>query len=280
MGLRNFPGPKSDVAPDPKRARLHIMKILVSNDDGYQSSGIQKLTAALEELGHDVTVVCPHRERSTTSHSLTLHKPLRVHQISKNVFAVTGSPADSVYFATRHLMKDRKPDLVFSGINRGANLGHDIFYSGTVAAAREAALFGIPAIAISLAIPLKDPETASQWDTAAQFAKKLVPWFSKSKFPAPHVLNVNVPNIPQAAVKGVKVSRQGRRVYADVVIEGTDPRQKKYYWVGGPYTGFDQIPDSDCVHIDQGYISLVPLETDTTDYTLRADTKLWEGLTT
>ncbi|MEQ1877158.1 MAG: 5'/3'-nucleotidase SurE [Bdellovibrionia bacterium] len=255
------------------------MKILISNDDGYQSPGIQKLTAGLRESGYDVVVVCPYTERSTTGHSLTLHKPLRVHQIEKDVHAVTGSPADSVYWATRFLLKGKKPDLLISGINRGANLGHDIFYSGTVAAAREGALFGIPAIAISLAIPLRESEATTQWDSAVRFSKKLVPWFVDLKFPSNHVLNVNVPNLPYSEVKGVKISRQGRRVYADVVTEGMDPRNKKYYWVGGSYTGFDQIPDSDCVHVDQGFISLVPLKTDTTDYELREQIGNLDGLT-
>lgn len=256
------------------------MNILISNDDGYQSEGIQKLAAGLRELKHEVVVVCPYTERSTTGHSLTLHKPLRVHEVGFKTYALTGSPADSVYWATRHLLKDKKPDLVVSGINRGANLGHDIFYSGTVAAAREGALFGIPAIAISLAIHLQAKDPVAHWDSAVEFAKKLVPWFMKQNFPTHHVLNVNVPNIPQSEIKGVRMSRQGRRIYADVVQEALDPRKKKYYWVGGSYTGFDQIPDSDCVHVDQGYISLVPLETDTTSYTLR-DTlsKNLEGLT-
>ncbi|HEX4924515.1 MAG TPA: 5'/3'-nucleotidase SurE [Bdellovibrionales bacterium] len=254
------------------------MRILISNDDGIESQGILKLAHGLRDIGLDVTVVCPHRERSTTSHSLTLHKPLRVFEVEKQIYAVTGSPADCVYFATRFLLKNNKPDLVVSGVNRGANLGHDIFYSGTVAAAREAALFGIPSIAMSLAINLKEAHAPAYWETAVEFGKALVPWFAARKFPASHVLNVNIPNVPARDIKGVRVSRQGRRVYADVVTEGVDPRGKKYYWVGGPYTGFDQIPDSDCVHVDQGFISLVPLKTDTTDYDLRTELKNWEGL--
>lgn len=254
------------------------MRILISNDDGIESPGILKLAQGLRASGLDVTVVCPHRERSTTSHSLTLHKPLRVFEVEKQTFAVTGSPADCVYFATRFLLKSNKPDLVVSGVNRGANLGHDIFYSGTVAAAREAALFGIPAIAMSLALNLKEPGSTPYWETAVDFATTLVPWFARKKFPPTHVLNVNIPNLPASEIKGIRVSRQGRRVYTDVVTEGIDPRGKKYYWVGGPYSGFDQIPDSDCVHVDQGFISLVPLKTDTTDYDLRSELKIWEGL--
>jgi 5'-nucleotidase len=254
------------------------MKILVSNDDGIHSAGIQQLALGLKELGNEVIVVAPHRERSTTSHSLTLHKPLRAYEVETNFFSVSGSPADCVYFATRHLLKDNRPDLVISGVNRGANLGHDIFYSGTVAAAREGALFGIPAIAISLSVTFKEHENQVHWKTAVEFAKILVPWFHKSKFNSSHVLNVNVPNLPSKDVKGVRVSRQGRRVYADVVVEGVDPRNKKYYWVGGPYSGFDQIPNSDCVHVDQGFISLVPLKTDTTGYEICDELKTWESL--
>jgi 5'-nucleotidase len=254
------------------------MKILISNDDGIHSPGLQQLAAGLKEIGAEVTVVAPHRERSTTSHSLTLHKPLRVFEVQERAYAVSGSPADCVYFATRHLLRNDKPDLVVSGINRGANLGHDIFYSGTVAAAREAALFGIPSIAMSLSINHKNPDDEPHWKTAVKFAQVLVPWFKKAKFPASHVLNVNVPNLLPEDIKGTKVSRQGRRVYEDVVAEARDPRNKKYYWVGGKYTGFDQIPDSDCVHVDQGFISLVPLKCDTTDYELRDKLKFWDGL--
>jgi 5'-nucleotidase len=168
--------------------------------------------------------------------------------------------------------------MIVSGINRGANLGHDVFYSGTVAAAREGALYGIRSIAVSLCLGLRGSDEGVHWKTAANFVAKFVPEAAKAKTPVSTVLNINVPNLLASQIKGFKLSRQGRRMYEDVVVEGKDPRQKKYYWVGGPYKGFDNISDSDCVHIDQGFISLVPLKTDTTDLALEEDLRSWESL--
>jgi 5'-nucleotidase len=250
------------------------MNILVSNDDGIESPGILKLAKALEEVG-EVTVVAPQRERSTSGHSLTLHKPLRCYEVSKNYYAVSGSPADCVYMATRQIMK-KKPDIVVSGINRGANLGNDIYYSGTVAAAREGACFGSKAVAFSLCLGHHSEKVDFNWDTAARFAKVFVPLVFRRKVPHDHVINVNVPNLPADKIKGVKISKQGLRYYTDLITVRQDPRNRPYYWLGGEYKGFENIPGSDCVHVDKGYISITPLKIDTTDTALMEELKSWE----
>jgi 5'-nucleotidase len=250
------------------------MNILISNDDGIDSPGIHCLAEKLQDLGH-VSVVAPHRERSTAGHSLTLHKPLRCIEVKPNYYAVTGTPADCIYMATRKILK-HKPDIIVSGINRGANLGNDVYYSGTVAAAREGAYCGIKAMAISLVLGHDFEKKDLFFQTAADFAKVLVPQIISHKYPIHHVVNVNVPNLPISEIKGVKISKLGRRYYSDKITENLDPRGKPYYWVGGNYEGFENIPDSDCVHVDQGYISITPLKSDSTDYELMEEFKKWD----
>jgi 5'-nucleotidase len=250
------------------------MEILIANDDGIESPGILLLAEALASVGN-VTVVAPHRERSTSGHSLTLHKPLRCIEVKAGYYAISGSPADCVYMATRLLMK-KKPDIIISGVNRGANLGNDIYYSGTVAAAREGAYFGTKAIAFSLCLGHHLEKTSMHWDTAVHFAKLFVPMALKKEYPLNHVLNVNVPNLPVAQIKGVKISKQGMRYYSDDITDRVDPRNRHYYWLGGEYKGFENIPGSDCVHVDQGYVSVTPLKIDSTAYDLMEDFKTWE----
>jgi 5'-nucleotidase len=250
------------------------MEILLSNDDGFESPGLIALYERLSEVGN-VTVVAPQQEQSTTGHRLTLHKPLRYSEIRKNYYAVSGSPADCVYMATRLLMKT-KPDIIVSGINKGANLGNDIYYSGTVAAAREGAYFGLKSVAFSLALGHHSDKEDYHWDTAAEFAKLFVPMVMKKNVPKNHIMNVNVPNIPLQKVQGVKISKQGLRYYTDEITDRLDPRNKHYYWLGGEYKGFENIPGSDCVHVDQNYISIVPLKIDSTDYALMEELKNWE----
>ncbi len=250
------------------------MEILISNDDGIESPGILKLAEQLSGLGN-ITVVAPQRERSTSGHSLTLHKPLRCYEVKKNYYAISGSPADCVYMATRLLMK-KKPDIIVSGINRGANLGNDIYYSGTVAAAREGAYFGCKSVAFSLCLGHHMEIVDMHWETAAQFAKLFVPMVLKKSVPLNHIMNVNVPNLSMDKIKGVKISKQGLRYYTDQITDRVDPRNRHYYWLGGEYKGFENIPGSDCVHVDQGYISIVPLKIDSTDYDLMEELKTWE----
>lgn len=250
------------------------MNILISNDDGIESPGILLLAEALEKFAK-VTVVAPHRERSTSGHSLTLHKPLRCFEVKPNYFAVTGSPADCVYMGTRLLMKT-KPDMIITGVNRGANLGNDIYYSGTVAAAREGAYYGVKAIAFSLCLGHHLDKSELHWDSAIQFAKTFVPLVSKKEFPLNRIINVNIPNVKPAEIKGVKISKQGMRYYSDDIADRVDPRNRHYYWLGGEYKGFENIPGSDCVHVDEKFISVTPLKIDCTDYELVEEFKKWE----
>ncbi len=252
------------------------MKILVSNDDGIQSPGILLLAEALESIGADVLVVAPQIERSTTGHSLTLHKPLRVREVAKNRFFVSGSPADCIYFATRHML-DKKPDLIVSGVNYGANLGQDHFYSGTVAAAREGSFFGIRSLALSLCL-LPGTNEKLLWDTPVAFAKKFVPRFFESQFPSTHVLNINIPNLPSSQIKGTRFAFQGKRNYSDDVSECLDPRGRKYYWIGGLQLGHDDMPGSDCDLVAAGYIAMVPLKSNCTDFDLCKQHQSWEDL--
>jgi 5'-nucleotidase len=232
--------------------------ILVTNDDGIHSPGLTALVRALAEMAR-VIVVAPDRERSAASHSLTLNSPLRAAEIRPDTFIVDGTPTDCVNLGIHGLLESR-PDLVVSGINRGANLGEDITYSGTVSAAMEALLMGVPAFAISQAGPAVLQE---DFISAARFAVKLAGMVTTHGLPVDTFLNVNVPEIP---ARGVKMTRQGKRRYEDLVVEKTDPRGRKYYWIGGGNSEFEKIDGSDFQAIDTGYISVTPLHVDLTNY--------------
>jgi 5'-nucleotidase len=241
------------------------MRILLSNDDGVHSSGIKAMYHELKKLG-DVVVVAPLEERSTTGHSLTIHKPLRLLSMEKNFYAVTGSPADCVYLGIREVLK-RMPDLVVSGINRGANLGQDVYYSGTVSAAREATILGIPSLAVSLSIDFKKakPEEKLHYASAAKLAVKLLKSLKGHKLPLHTLLNLNVPDLPLNRIKGVKLARQGFRFYSGSVLRRKDHRGRDYFWVGGQYKGYREDDGTDCSIVEQGFASLTPLKLDSTD---------------
>ena len=235
--------------------------ILVTNDDGIHSEGLRALAAAMKAVG-DVTIVAPDREQSAVSHSLTLHRPLRINRVEPGVFAVEGTPTDCVYLATRSLMKgEGRPALVVSGINKGSNLGDDIHYSGTVSAAFEGTVLGIPSLAIS--VTGRGPH---HFETAAQFAAKLAQRVLDEKMPGDTLLNVNVPNVAPGEIKGVAITRMGKRHYGDAVIENTDPRGRKYYWIGGTELDAEDIPGSDCNAVVEGKISVTPLHLDLTNH--------------
>jgi len=253
-------------------ASVNSMNILVCNDDGIWAPGIDVLAKSLSEIG-DVTVVAPHRERSTAGHSLTLHKPLRMEEVKENRWAVSGTPADCIWLGIRQILNNKLPDLVFSGINKGPNLGYDIHYSGTVAAAREACLLGIPAVAISLVVleESKNPHFETAGNFAIRLAREIIENSRKQNvplnefFPPEVFLNVNVPNLPIEQVKEVKIARMGHRVYSDQIVENVDPRGKNYYWIGGEYQGFKDVAGSDCKVIDEGMISVTPLNVNSTE---------------
>lgn len=235
------------------------MIILVSNDDGIRSEGIQCLARALEPLG-TVYIVAPDREQSAAGHSLTLHRPLRVEEIGPRQIAIDGTPTDCVNLAISGILPER-PQLVVSGINKGANLGDDITYSGTVSAAMEGTLFGIPSIAISLA-------ARAQFDftPAAEFAARLVTQVLARGLPPDTLLNVNVPECPRSEMTGVCVTRQGKRRYSEAFIEKTDPRGKKYYWIGGDELSSDHEPGTDYAAILARAVSITPIHLDLTHY--------------
>ena len=243
------------------------MLILLSNDDGIEAAGLRALEAALADLG-DVWTVAPATEQSAKSHALTMHEPLRVTNHGERRFAVSGTPADSVYLAAHHLLP-RKPDIVVSGINRGSNLSNDVMYSGTVAAAREAASFDIPSVAISLWARSPDPH----WSTAQSVARTVVAEVIRNGLPKGVLVNVNVPDLP--TIRGVRVAPLGRRYYHPTVSVNTDPRGKKYYWIGGDHDRFDDSPESDGPLCEAGYAVVTPLHMDLTAHELLSGLGTW-----
>jgi 5'/3'-nucleotidase len=243
------------------------MIILLSNDDGIHSDGIIALERSLEQVG-EVYTVAPDREQNSMSHALTLHRPLRVLDVGPRRFAVDGTPTDCVKLALTGLLPVR-PDLVVSGINKGPNLGDDVIYSGTVSAAIEGALLGIPAIAVSL-VTFEN----YQFQPAAEFTATLVSRICERGMPLETLLNVNVPPLPKEQIKGWRLTRQGKRHYSENIVERTDPRGKKYYWIGGDNLGFTQEDGTDCMAVHEGYISVTPLQVDLTNYKLLQDTSV------
>jgi 5'-nucleotidase len=236
------------------------MIILISNDDGIHSEGLHALEEALARIG-EIYTVAPDREQNAVSHSLTLHRPLRIEEISPRRFAVNGTPTDCVNLAVKGFLPIR-PQLVVSGINKGANLGDDITYSGTVSAAIEGSLLGIPSIAVSLVS--RGP--AYYFGPAAEFAATLAAEVIAQGMPPDTLLNVNVPNLPHEAIKGYRLTRQGKRHYGEKIEARIDPRGRKYYWIGGDDLGFDPAEGTDCVAVHEGFISVTPLHVDLTNY--------------
>lgn len=243
-------------------------RILVSNDDGYFSDGLKALVEAVSPLG-EVWVVAPDREQSASSHAISLHRPLRIKEIRERWFAVDGTPTDSAYLAIIHLLKDDRPQLMVSGINHGANLADDVTYSGTVAAAMEGALLGVPSIAFSLV-----SQPPFDFGPAARFARSLVAEALSRPLPPRMLLNVNIPGGVEP--EGYAVTRLGRHTYGYAVTENVDPRGKKYYWIGGSEYEHDDIPGSDCnaVHRDKR-VSVTPLHLDLTDHSRFSDLEGW-----
>lgn len=241
-------------------------QILISNDDGFQSDGIKALTESLTSLG-DVWVVAPDRERSATSHAISLHKPLRVRQLGERRFCVDGTPTDCVYLALHHIM-NCAPDIVVSGINHGSNLGNDVLYSGTVSAAMEGALFGYPAVAVSLALSdsLDGERPPPHFEAAAAVTAEITRAVLERPMPPGVLLNVNVPNRPREALEGIKLCRLGYSSWNDRVDMRHDPRNKPYYWIGGERDSYDSVPDSDNNAVVAGYVAVTPVHYDLTDY--------------
>jgi len=248
------------------------VRILVSNDDGIDAPGLRALAEALAPLG-EVTVCAPDREQSASSHSISLHRPLRIEERAPwgtiRRFAVDGTPTDAVYVGVNHLLRDRRPEVVASGVNPGPNLAMDVLYSGTVAAAMEGAAMGLPSFAVSLAARGK-PE----FGPAAAFAAKLAAELGKRR-PAPGTL-LNV-NVPPGKPAGVAITRLGRRTYSAAVVEKLDPRGRAYYWIGGDEQAHENVPGSDCDAVfDRGLVSVTPLHLDLTQHALLEELRGWD----
>lgn len=246
----------------------HRMKILISNDDGVHAPGLAMLANSLSNVA-DITVVAPDRNRSGVSNSLTLANPLRVVTAINGFFSVNGTPTDCVHLAVTGLLKEL-PDMVVSGINEGSNLSDDVLYSGTVAAATEGRFLGLPSLAISLAGP-----RCEHYDTAAQVARMVVLRLREQPLTSDTILNVNVPDLPFAEIKGIQVTRLGTRHKAEPTVKDVDPRGRKIYWVGQPGPEQDAGPGTDFYAVNAGYISITPLHLDLTHYKVLDELSGW-----
>ena len=233
------------------------MRILLSNDDGYFAPGLAILAKALADIA-DVSVVAPERDRSGASNSLTLDRPLSLRQAANGFYYVNGTPTDCVHLAVTGML-DTLPDMVVSGINLGANMGDDTIYSGTVAAATEGYLLGVPALAVSLA-----SKSGEHFETAARVARDLVERFQRDAFGEPVLLNVNVPDVPYERLKGLQVTRLGRRHKAEPVVRQQTPRNETVYWVGAAGAAQDAGAGTDFHAVAEDYASLTPLQMDLT----------------
>lgn len=235
------------------------MRILLSNDDGYFSPGINMLAEHLSSLA-EIVVVAPERDRSGASNSLTLDRPLTIRKTPNGFFYVNGTPTDCVHLAVTGLLSEL-PDMVISGINDGANMGDDTIYSGTVAAAMEGYLLGIPSFAVSMS-----RHTPQYFSTAARVVEELVRHYEKTGFPPPLLLNINVPDVPYEELRGMAVTRLGKRHKAEPVIKSTTPRGETVYWVGAAGSAQDAGPGTDFHAVENRQVSITPMQIDLTQY--------------
>lgn len=247
------------------------MRILLSNDDGYFAPGLALLAKTLAPLA-EITVVAPERNRSGASNSLTLDRPLSVRRAANGFFFVNGTPTDCVHLAVTGLL-DNLPDMVISGINDGANMGDDTIYSGTVAAAMEGYLLGLPSIAVSMA-----RHAPQHFDTAARVVFEMVKRFQENTFPPPVLLNMNVPDIPYEQLNGLKVVRLGKRHKAEPVIKWVTPRNETVYWVGAAGSAQDAGEGTDFHAVEHGMVAVTPLQIDLTQYAQLDALNSWLGL--
>jgi len=244
------------------------MMFLISNDDGIFAPALRRLKDELAPLGR-VVIVAPDRDQSATSHSLTLHRPFRIHRHDEDVFSVDGTPTDCVVTAFYGLL-DARPDMVISGINHGPNMGEDVFYSGTVAAALEGTLQGVPAIAASLVT-----RELTDFAEPARFVARLVQRMLEHGLPRRQLLNVNIPHRPWEEIQGVRVTRLGSRRYQDTLIRKVDPRGRDYYWIGGEDPVWEPLEGSDFSAVHEGWISVTPMRPELTDEDALEDLRAW-----
>jgi len=246
------------------------MKILLSNDDGVDAQGLAVLAKALDKLA-TVTVVAPDRNRSAASHSLTLDMPLRVNKQANGFYAVTGTPTDTVHIALTGWLAEH-PDMVIAGINKGANLGDDLLYSGTMACAMEGRFLGYPAIAVSLVC---EDDTFFHYESAATAVSYIIEKLQKSPLSPKTILNINVPNLPWEEIKGFQVTRLGYRHLAEKIIESVDGKGERVYWIGPPGKGQDAGSGTDFAAIENGYVSITPVKFDLTDHNALDNLSNW-----
>jgi 5'-nucleotidase len=236
-------------------------RILLSNDDGIAAPGLKALERVARSLAKDVWVVAPEQEQSGAGHSLTLRRPLRIRRLGPRRFAVDGTPTDCVLLAVNEIMKDRRPTLLLSGINLGGNMGEDVTYSGTVAAAMEGTLLEVPSIAFSLAVM---NGAAPRWDTAAHVVAEVVPRLLATQWPSNTLMNVNIPNIPVAQLTGIHATSQGRRKIGDNLVSAVDPRGRAYYWIGPTRNEDTAKPGTDLNTVGRGGVAVTPVYLDLT----------------
>lgn len=244
------------------------MRILLSNDDGYFAPGLAQLASSVASLGH-ITIVAPERNRSGASNSLTLDRPLYVRQAANGFYYVSGTPTDCVHLAVTGLL-DRQPDMVLSGINLGSNMGDDTIYSGTVAAATEGYLLGVPSIAFSLA-----SQDGKHFETAGRVAHELVQRFKDHPVSGPMLLNVNIPDIPYEEIRGVQITRLGRRHKAEPAVKSITPRNETVYWIGAAGPAADAGEGTDFYATEHGWVSITPLQIDLTHAAQLDSVRLW-----
>ena len=244
------------------------MRILISNDDGYQARGLRTLAEHLKPIA-DVVVVAPDRNRSGASNSLTLETPLRVERVEPNLYYVNGTPTDCVHIAITGLL-EHEPDVLISGINNGANLGDDVLYSGTVAAAMEGRFLGIPSIAVSLVLNGRE-----HYETAAKLVRKLVERNITDPLPTDSILNINVPDVPFEELKGVRATRLGFRHKSEPAVKALDPHNRTIWWIGPAGAGQDTGPGTDFHAIAEGFVSVSPIKVDLTAHASIAGVATW-----
>ena len=244
------------------------MRILLSNDDGYQARGLRALAEGLADLA-DIVIVAPDRNRSGASNSLTLETPLRVEQVAADIYYVNGTPTDCVHVAITGLL-DAEPDMVISGINHGANLGDDVLYSGTVAAAMEGRFLGLPALALSLV-----QAEGGHFETAVGVARRLLEQIISQPLPRDTILNINIPDLPPEQLGRMEITRLGFRHKSEPVIRTVDPKNRPIYWIGAAGEGQDAGPGTDFHAVAHGRVSMTPIKVDLTDHSGLAGLQAW-----
>jgi len=246
------------------------LRILLANDDGYQARGLRMLAQHLAEVA-EVTIVAPDRNRSGASNSLTLETPLRVERVEESLYYINGTPTDCVHIAITGLL-EHTPDILISGINHGANLGDDVLYSGTVAAAMEGRFLGIPSIAVSLVF-----DGGGHFATAAALVRRLVERNVTDPLPTDAILNINVPDLPGAAIKGIRTTRLGFRHKSEPAVKALDPHNRPIYWIGPAGAGQDAGPGTDFHAVASGYVSVSPIKVDLTAHAALDKVATWFG---